>query len=86
MENDSKLNIEQLIALETKRISDKYGKAFLDCDDLVEMTGLGRDNVRALMNSRAFPVTKAGNRRVVSIMAFVIWQFRDNMKEKYYGT
>ena len=28
MENNNKLNIEQLIALETKRLSDKYGKAF----------------------------------------------------------
>ena len=82
MENENKLNIEQLIALETKRLSDQYGKAFLDCDDLVEITGLGRDNVRALMNNKSFPVTKAGNRQVVSIMAFVIWQFQNRFKEK----
>ena len=40
------------------------------------MTGLGRDNVRALMGSANFPVTKVGNRKVVSILAFVTWQMR----------
>lgn len=66
--------VENIIAAEVKRLSDKYGKGFLSCEELIEVTGLGRDNVRALMNSTAFPVTKIGNRKVVSILAFVTWQ------------
>ena len=75
VENEfSAVNIEQLIADEVKRLSTQFGKSFLDCENLIELTGLGRDNVRALMHSKAFPVTKVGNRQVVSILAFVAWQ------------
>ena len=74
--NEQNLNIGQLISAEVKRVSEKYGKAYLDCEELVELTGLGRDNVRALMGSANFPVTKVGNRKVVSILAFVTWQMR----------
>ncbi|MCM1009074.1 MAG: hypothetical protein NC485_14395 [Ruminococcus flavefaciens] len=73
---DPVVNIEQLIANEVKRLSDKYGKSYLDCDQLIELTGLGQDNVRALMGSANFPVTCVGNRKVVSILAFVTWQLR----------
>lgn len=73
---EKNLNIEQLISDETKRLSEHFGKSFLDCEELVKLTGLGRDNVRALMNSKTFPVTRVGNRQVVSIIAFVAWQFR----------
>lgn len=72
--NNSAVNIEQLIADEVKRLSTQFGKSFLDCENLIELTGLGRDNVRTLMHSKAFPVTKVGNRQVVSILAFVAWQ------------
>lgn len=72
--NDTPLNREHLIADETARISWQNGKSFLDCDDLIKLTGLGRDNVRALMRSKAFPVTKVGNHQVVSILAFAVWQ------------
>ena len=72
--NNSAVNIEQLIADEVKRLSTQFGKSFLDCENLIELTGLGRDNVRALMHSKAFPVTKVGNRQVVSILALVAWQ------------
>jgi hypothetical protein len=65
---------QDLILLETKRLAELYGKSFLDCDNLIKITGLGRDNVRALMQSKAFPVLKAGNRKVVSIINFVSWQ------------
>lgn len=74
--NEQNLNIEQLISAEVKRLSEKYGKSYLDCEELIELTGLGRDNVRALMSSTNFPVTKVGNRKVVSILAFVTWQMR----------
>ena len=69
-ETETTLNREQLIADEVLRLTRKYGKSFLDCENLIELT----DNVRALMHSKAFPVTKVGNRQVVSILAFVAWQ------------
>jgi len=71
---ESPYKIEELIVLETKRLADKYGKSFLDCENLIEITGLGRDNVRALMKSNTFPILKVGNRQVVSIVNFVSWQ------------
>ena len=75
MQKDKKrINREEWIALEVKRLSDEFGKTFLDCEDLVKLTGLGRDNARGLMNSYQFPVTKIGKRQVVSILAFVTWQ------------
>jgi len=73
---DPTIKIEELITNEVKRLSDKYGKSYLDCEELIELTGLGRDNVRALMGSANFPVTCVGNRKVVSILAFVTWQLR----------
>lgn len=73
-ESETTLNRERLIADEVSRLTSKYGKSFLDCENLIELTDLGRDNVRALMRSKAFPVTKVGNRQVVSILAFVAWQ------------
>lgn len=76
MNNDitNKIRLEELIAEETKRLCEKYDKSFFDCEDLVKVTGLGRDNVRALMQSKAFPVLRVGNRIVVSILSFVTWQ------------
>lgn len=73
-ETETTLNRERLIADEVSRLTRKYCKSFLDCENLIELTSLGRDNVRALMHSKAFPVTKVGNRQVVSILAFVAWQ------------
>jgi len=68
------VSIEEIIINEVGRLSRVYNKTFLDCEDIVELTGLGRDNVRALMNSNSFPVTQVGNRKIVSILAFVAWQ------------
>lgn len=76
--NNSAVNIEQVIADEVKRLSAQFGKSFLDCEDIIKLTGLGRDNVRALMRSRRFPVMKVGKRQVVSIVNFVTWQMSEN--------
>jgi hypothetical protein len=65
---------EELIALETRRLTEKYGKEYLDCRDLMRVLGVGRDNARQLMRSEGFPVTALGNRKVVSVLAFVVWQ------------
>ena len=76
--NNTKLNIENLIQNEVERISTKYNKDFLDCEDLIKITGLGRDNVRNLLRSENFPTTKVGKRQVVSVLNFVTWQTMQN--------
>ena len=70
---NNSINLNELIQSEVNRISLKYGKDFLDCEDLVKITGLGRDNVRNLMRSKTFPTTKVGKRQVVSVLNFVTW-------------
>jgi len=60
-------------ALEAKRLSEKYGKDFFDCEDLIKILGIGRDNVRSLMRSANFPAKTIGNRKVVSALAFATW-------------
>ena len=71
--NYTNLNLNELIQAEVDRISTKYNKDFLDCEDLIKITGLGRDNVRNLMRSKTFPTTKVGKRQVVSVLNFVTW-------------
>ena len=72
------MNYENLIQNEVERISTKYNKDFLDCEDLMKITGLGRDNVRNLLRSENFPTTKVGKRQVVSVLNFVTWQIMNN--------
>ena len=76
-----KVTTQDLIMLETKRLAELYGKSFLDCSNLIEITGLGRDNVRALMDT-AFCVKRIGKRKIVSIADFVAWQFSNMNKER----
>ena len=70
---DKTINLNNLIQSEVDRISQKYNKDFLDCEDLIKITGLGRDNVRSLLRSKDFPTTKVGKRQVVSVLNFVTW-------------
>lgn len=67
------ININELIQREVDRISQKYNKDFLDCEDIKKITGLGRDNVRSLLRSKNFPTTKVGKRQVVSVLNFVTY-------------
>ena len=76
------INLNELIQNEVNRISLKYGKDFLDCDDLIKITGLGRDNVRNLMRSKTFPTTKVGKRQVVSVLNFVTWLTLNNSQSE----
>ena len=59
------INLNELIQNEVNRISLKYNKDFLDCEDLIKITGLGRDNVRNLMRSKTFPTTKVGKDKLL---------------------
>ena len=76
--NNNQLNIDNLIKAEVDRLTIKYNKDFLDCEDLIKITGLGRDNVRNLMRSKNFPTTKVGKRQVVSVLNFVTWMTLNN--------
>jgi hypothetical protein len=60
-------------AIEARRLAEKYGKDFLDCEDLITIMGVGRNNIRQLLKSRAFPTVEIGNRKVVSVIAFAMW-------------
>ena len=76
------INLNELIQSEVNRISLKYGKDFLDCENLIKITGLGRDNVRNLMRSKTFPTTKVGKRQVVSVLNFVTWLTINNTQSE----
>ena len=67
-------------ALEAKRLADKYGKDYLNCEDLVLIMGIGKNNVRQLLNSDSFPTVEIGNRKVVSVIAFALWSLKDSDK------
>jgi hypothetical protein len=71
------VKIEELISAEAKRLADKYEKDYLDCADIIKITGLGRDNVREMMGRKDFPLMKVGKRKIVSVVAFVTWQFNN---------
>ena len=82
---NNKLNINNLIQNEVQRISNKYNKDFLDCEDIMKITGIGRDNVRNLFKSKNFPTTKIGKRQVVSVLNFVTWEITTNLGGEIYG-
>jgi len=67
-------------ALEARRLAEKYGKDYLNCDDLVSIIGIGKNNARQLLNSTTFPTIEIGNRKVVSVIAFALWSLQDNYK------
>ena len=74
------INSEQGVAaaLEAQRLSEKHGKDFLNCDDLVLIMGIGKNNARQLLNSQEFPTVEVGNRKVVSVIAFALWSLQIN--------
>ena len=65
-------------ALEARRLAEKYEKDYLNCDDLVSIMGIGKNNARQLINSTSFPTVEVGNRKVVSVIAFALWSLQDS--------
>ena len=65
-------------ALEARRLSEKYGKDYLNCDDIVSIMGIGKNNARQLLNASEFPTIEIGNRKVVSVIAFALWSLKDS--------
>ena len=70
------------VALEARRISEKYGKDYLNCDDMVLIMGIGKNNARQLLNSSDFPTIEVGNRKIVSVIAFAFWSLYSGYKNK----
>jgi len=65
-------------AIEAQRLAEKYGKDFLCCEDLVSIMGVGKNNIRQMLNSDDFPTMEIGNRKVVSVIAFTLWSLKNN--------
>ena len=78
------MKIEELICAEVNRLSKKYNKDYLELKDVMEITGLGRDKVREIFNSKDFPLSTYGHKKTVTIMSFVIWQMKNNTKGDLY--
>ena len=76
----NELTQKDLIELELNRLSKKYNKDYLECDDIMKITGLGKENVRRLMDRKDFPTTRDGRRKVVSLLSFVTWQISNQNK------
>jgi len=80
--NDRMLNVTSDVgvaaALEAKRLSEKYKKDCLNCDDLVTIMGIGKNNARQLLNNSNFPTIEVGNRKVVSVIAFALWSLQNS--------
>ncbi len=76
----NELTQKDLIELELNRLSKKYNKDYLECDDIMKITGLGKENVRRLMDRKDFPTTRVGRRKVVSLLSFVTWQISNQNK------
>lgn len=77
------INLDNIISAEIRRITEKYDKEYLDCSDIMKITGLGRDNVRAMMTKIDFPKIRIGKRRIVSVAAFVTWQLTNELRGGY---
>jgi len=75
-EIDIKSEFGVAAAIEAKRLSEKYNTDFFNCEDLVAIMGVGKNNVRQLLNSDSFPTIEIGNRKVVSVIAFAMWSMQ----------
>jgi hypothetical protein len=73
-------NLSVAIALEASRLSAKYNKDVFGAEDLVQILGVGMNNIRELMRSRTFPTISIGSRKVVSVLGFAAWTVRLYMK------
>lgn len=80
---NAEINFNNLIQNEVNRLALKYNKEYLDCADIMQITGLGRDNVRAMMSRKDFPKMSVGKRKIVSLSSFVAWKVMNEFGGKY---
>jgi len=73
---EEKLDLNKVIKDEVARLKELYKKEYLGCEELVDILGLGRENIRNLMKSATFPTIRVGKRIVISIINFVLWEVK----------
>jgi hypothetical protein len=66
-------NLSVAIALESNRLAVKYGKDVFNAEDLVQILGVGLNNVRELMNRPSFPTLCFKGRKVVSSLGLAMY-------------
>lgn len=74
------VNKTELIQNTINYLVNKFNKNYLDCNDLMQLTGLGKNSIRNLMAKKSFPSTKFGSRVIVYIPNYVIWAFENGEK------
>ena len=74
------VDLSVAVALEAERLANKYKKDTFDCEDLISILGVGRNNIRELMRSNHFPTLTIGGRKVVSALALSKWMLQDFLK------
>jgi hypothetical protein len=80
---DIMLDIKDLVKIKIDRLSTKFDKEYLDCADIMKITGLGRDVVRDIMRKKDFPTSNFGRRKLVSLISFAVWQANNEWGEIY---
>lgn len=73
---EEKIDLNLVIKDEIARLKALYNKEYIGCEELVEILGLGKENVRNLMKSASFPTIRVGKRIVISIANFVLWEVK----------
>ncbi|MDR0325411.1 MAG: helix-turn-helix domain-containing protein [Oscillospiraceae bacterium] len=73
------VDLSVAVALEAERLASKYGKDTFDCEALISILGVGRNNVRDLMRSNHFPTLAIGGRKVVSAIALAKWMMANDL-------
>ena len=73
------LQAEMLISAEAKRLADRYNKDYLDCEDLMKITGLGKGNVPLWIDMISQQPMSA------SAKLLVLWHLQDGLTFKITG-
>jgi hypothetical protein len=71
------LDLSVAIAMEARRLAEKYQKDTFECSDLPQILNVGNDNARSLMNSEDFPSIRIGGRVVVPALALAAWMVKE---------
>ncbi|MDQ1003938.1 putative DNA-binding transcriptional regulator AlpA [Neobacillus niacini] len=61
----------------------KFQKVMLDVKDIMELTGIGRNNAYELMKSGEFQVKKIGNKYLVHEEVFQNWLRSKPLKKRW---
>ncbi|MCL2190166.1 MAG: hypothetical protein FWB87_15550 [Defluviitaleaceae bacterium] len=70
------VDVSVAVAMEARRLAEKYGKDYFDAEDLTKIIGVGMNNARQLFCDIDFPTIQIGNRKVVSSIALALWSLK----------